>query len=105
MPLATTGRTPRQQRASITSRRSRIVGSSRSSVNSINHPPSGLGLSTYTLNSKNATVLSRQRSDASRRSLATSTPTSKREEISSRPSSVPSFSAFVSRLSSLVSRL
>ncbi|KAG8901184.1 hypothetical protein FRB99_005493 [Tulasnella sp. 403] len=73
----------RAKRPSVSSRRSSSLNSRRSSLNSINQPV-GTVLPPSIANN----FLSRQRSDASRRSLGTRTPTS---DIPSRPSSVHSF--------------
>ncbi|KAG9091449.1 hypothetical protein FRC06_000559 [Ceratobasidium sp. 370] len=70
-----------EHRVSVSSRRSSSANSRRSSVVSTHHPQVD-----------GAIPITRQRSDASRRSIGSHTPTSERGDFSSRPSSVRSFS-------------
>ncbi|KAG8933816.1 hypothetical protein FRC02_011138 [Tulasnella sp. 418] len=78
-----------EKRPSLSSRRSSSVNSRRSSINSIRLDPiTGIPVASSV---EQITGVSRQRSDASRRSLGSRTPTSERGEFSSRPSSVRSF--------------
>ncbi|QRV84125.1 Serine/threonine-protein kinase [Ceratobasidium sp. AG-Ba] len=70
-----------EHRVSVSSRRSSSANSRRSSVVSAHHPQLD-----------GAIPISRQRSDASRHSIGTRTPTSERGDYPSRPSSIRSFS-------------
>lgn len=71
----------REHRVSVSSKRSSSANSRRSSV-----------VSTHRPQLDGSIPITRQRSDASRRSIGSHTPTSERGEFSSRPSSVRSFS-------------
>ncbi|KAG8743176.1 hypothetical protein FRC10_000321 [Ceratobasidium sp. 414] len=70
-----------EHRVSVSSRRSSSANSRRSSVVSAQHPQVD-----------GAIPITRQRSDPSRRSIGSHTPTSERGDFSSRPSSIRSFS-------------
>lgn len=79
------------KRPSVSSRRSSSVNSRRSSINSVQQGrPLGFGDPHFPV-SESMPNISRQRSDASRKSYGSRTPNSERGEFSSRPSSIRSF--------------